>query len=118
MRVVKSQRRAVVRRYGSVRGGVRGAARRHGCAAEVHGWHALRELCVGSGRRLVEVPEKAPGKTRQFCTSLSLRGRQTRCRAEFARRFSKSARCGGAKDRKYTVNASRDPLTHHACRLS
>ena len=64
VRVVKSQRRAVVRRYGSVRGGVRGAARRHGCAAEVHGWHALRELCV-----LWEEDggdsEKAPGKTRQ-----------------------------------------------------
>ena len=66
VRVVKSQRRAVlVRRCGSVRGRVRGAARRHGCAAEVHGWHALRELCVGSGRTCDETMEVWQASRRQ-----------------------------------------------------
>ena len=35
--------------------------RRHGGARwSCMAWHALRELCVGSGRRLVEDPRKLP----------------------------------------------------------
>ena len=70
------------------RGAAVAAARR--CTAEVHGWHmpwrAVGRLWEEAGGG----PEKAPGKTRQNCTSLSLRRRQTRCRAEFARRFQKA----------------------------
>eukprot|EP00964_Phaeocystis_antarctica_P015508 scaffold8588_cov63-Phaeocystis_antarctica.AAC.2 len=64
----------------------RGAAAAAAGLARRSCWHALESCALALGGA-GEGPEKAPGKTRQNCTSLSLRRRQTRCRAEFARRF-------------------------------
>ena len=80
-----------------VRGGARGAvaAAARLCAAEVHGWHALEQLWVGAGRRMLATQKVHVVPIYEWRHLLLLIERFRRLQAKSARRRPKAHVVGG-----------------------